>query len=75
MVGVSLARVSSWGHEMKPSACSSKGVAMSAVLARVASWGKAKALSPDEARLNVGVVGGWGVEKGAGEGRQFTTVE
>ena len=45
---------------------------MNAVLARVASWGKAKALSPDEARLNVGVVGGWGVEKGAGEGRQDT---
>ena len=45
---------------------------MSAVLARVALWGKAKALSPDEARLIVGRVGGWGVEKGAGEGRQDT---
>ncbi len=45
---------------------------MSAVLARVASWGKAKALSLDEARLNVGGVRGWGVEKGAGEGRQDT---
>jgi hypothetical protein len=45
---------------------------MSAVLARVASWGKAKVLSLDEARLNVGRVGGWGVEKGAGEGRQDT---
>ena len=45
-----------------------------AVLARVTSWGKAKALSPDEARLNVGVVGGWGMERGAGEGRQDTQV-
>ena len=53
---------------MKPSAFSSQGVAMRAVLARVASWGKAKALSLDEARLEGGGVCGLGV----GEGRQDT---
>ena len=53
---------------MKPSAFSSQGVAMRAVLARVASWGKAKALSLDEARLEGGEVCGLGV----GEGRQDT---
>jgi hypothetical protein len=45
---------------------------MNAVLARVASWGKAKALSLDEARLYGGEVGGWGMRKGAGEGRHCT---
>ena len=38
----------------------------------MASWGKAKALSLDEARLDVGGVGGWGVGKNAGEGRHGT---
>ncbi len=57
---------------MKPSACSSKEVAMKAFLARVTSWGKAKALSPDEAWLNGGRVGGLGVKRSAGEGRQDT---
>ncbi len=42
---------------------------MNAVLARVASWGKAKALSLDEARLYGGEVDGWGMGKSAGEGR------
>ena len=41
---------------------------MRAVLVRVASWGKAKALSLDEARLEGGEVCGLGV----GEGRQDT---
>ena len=41
---------------------------MRAVLARVASWGKAKALSLNEARLEGGGVCGLGV----GEGRQDT---
>ena len=45
---------------------------MRAVLAGVASWGKAKALSLDEARLYGGEVGGWGMRKGAGEGRHCT---
>ena len=45
---------------------------MNAVLARVASWGKAKALSLDEARLEGGGVCGLWVGKGAGEGRQDT---
>ena len=45
---------------------------MNAVLARVASWGKAKALSLDEAGLEGGgVCGLWG-GKSAGEGRQDT---
>ena len=41
---------------------------MNAVRARMASWGKAKALSLDEARLEGGGVCGLGV----GEGRQDT---
>jgi hypothetical protein len=45
---------------------------MNAFLARVALWGKAKALSLDEARLEVGRVCELGVGKGAGEGRQDT---
>jgi hypothetical protein len=45
---------------------------MNAVLARVASWGKAKALSLDEAGLEVGGVCGLGVGRSAGEGRQGT---
>ncbi len=45
---------------------------MNAVLARVASWGKAKALSLDEARVEGGGVCGLWVRKGAGEGRQDT---
>ena len=45
---------------------------MNAVLARVASWGKAKALSLDEAGLEGGGVCGLWVGKGAGEGRQDT---
>ena len=53
---------------MKSSAFSSQGVAMRAVLTRVASWDKAKALSLDEARLEEGGVCGLGV----GEGRQDT---
>ncbi len=38
----------------------------------MASWGKAKALSRDEARLEGGGVCGLWVGKGAGEGRQDT---
>jgi hypothetical protein len=45
---------------------------MNAVLARVASWGKAKALSLDETRLDGGGMCGLWVGKGAGEGRQDT---
>ena len=45
---------------------------MNAVLARVASWGKAKTLSLDEARLCGGEKGGGGMVKNAGEGRQGT---
>ncbi len=45
---------------------------MNAVLARVASWGKARASSLDEARIKGGGVCGLRVGKGAGEGRQDT---
>jgi hypothetical protein len=45
---------------------------MKAVLARVASEGKAKALSLDEAGLEGGGVCGLWVGKSAGEGRQDT---
>jgi hypothetical protein len=51
---------------------------MNAVLVRVASWGKAKALSLDEARLDVGAVekkaddGRHGTQDTAGEGRHGT---
>ena len=45
---------------------------MNAVPARVASWGKAKALSLDEAKLEGGGVCGLWVGKGAGEGRHCT---
>ncbi len=69
VVGVGPAQVSSLGHEIEPSV---KGAAWSAGLARVASWGKARALSLDEGRLRVGDVWGLGVGKGNGERRQDT---
>jgi hypothetical protein len=65
-------RVSSLGHEIEPSACSSKRAACGVGFARVASWSKAKALSLDESRLKVGGGCGLGVGKGDGERKQGT---